>query len=153
NAHPFDHDLRQAMKSFGNTLYAARPGGLLLGLGRCPRGRGDLPLPNWAPPYPLLRPLLHLAGRGNILRPLAWFPVHYPPDQKFLLHFGLRMLHGNHLWFHGEGLEPGVGARIGLLRQWPTVAGMVEAAARRVGPYATVNVFPRAGISYVATPP
>jgi hypothetical protein len=152
NSRPFDADFRQGVKCLGNTLYAARPGGVVLGLFRCRHGLGDLTPPAWTIPYAGLRGILRLIGAGRIHRFSRLIGRMTSVEEQFLTHFGLRMLHRNHLWFHSDNLPPDLGRRLGVLRQFPTVEGMVEAAARTVGPRATVAVFPFGGATYVPDP-
>ncbi len=152
NSHPFDADLRQGLKCVGNTLPAVRPGGVILGFLRCTQGRGDMPTPSWTVPYPLLRPFLHAIGRENILRVLGWMRPQDPIEQRFLGHFGLQMLHRNHVWFYSNHLPPDLGRRLGMLRQFRRVSAMIEAAGAQVGSRTTVAVFPHGGITYAACP-
>jgi hypothetical protein len=148
NSRPFDADLRQGMKCVGNTLAAVRPGGLMLGLLRCDLGRGDIPVPSWTIPYPFLRPLLHAVGRSHILGLMNCLRPQDPVEQKFLGHFGLQMLHRNHVWFYSPNLRPDTGRKLGMVRQFSHVERMIAAAVSEVGPKATVAVFPLGGITY-----
>jgi nickel-dependent lactate racemase len=152
NSRPFDSDLRQGMKCFGHTLTACRPGGLMLGFLHCRNGVGDVPLPSWTVPYAALRPLLHAVGRRHLHGLLECLRPHDPVEQKFLALFGLQMLHRNHLWFYSDHLEPTVGARMGIFRQHTSVDGMIAAAVRKVGPHASVAVFPIGGATYSLWP-
>jgi nickel-dependent lactate racemase len=148
NSRPFDADLRQGLKCIGNTLPAARPGGVMLGCLHCAEGRGDLPLPSWTLPYAVFRPLLRVIGRERIrgLMKLLW--PRDPIERRFLGHFGLQMLRRNHIWLFSDNLPPDTGRRLGLLRQFTRLESMIAAAARRVGPRATVAIFPLGGATY-----
>jgi nickel-dependent lactate racemase len=150
NSSPFDADLRQSLKCVGNALPAVRPGGVVLGFLRCEHGRGDMPVPSWSVPYPLLRPFLHVVGRGNILRVLHWMRPQDPIEQRFLGHFGLQMLYRNHVWFYSDRLPPGLGRRLGMVRQFARVRDMIDAAVATVGTRATVAVFPRGGMTFAS---
>jgi nickel-dependent lactate racemase len=152
NSRPFDADLRQGMKCVGNTLFAARPGGVVLGMLRCTQGVGDVPEPSWTFPYPLLRLMLRVIPARKVLRVLEWFRPRDPVEQKFLGHFGLRMLRRNHIWFFGDNLPADVGRKIGMIRQFPDVDGMIRAARRKVGRRATVAIFPYGGATYASLP-
>jgi hypothetical protein len=148
NSRPFDADLRQGLKCFGNTLHAARPGGALLGFLYCQQARGDLPLPRRTLPYPLLRTLLRIPGQQRIIRLLHWFQRDQPIEDQFLGHFGLRLLQRNDLWFYSDKLEPSIGNKTGVLRQYDSIERMIAAAVRNFGPQATVAVFPSGGVTY-----
>jgi hypothetical protein len=152
NSRPFDADFRQAVKSVGNTLYAARPGGVMLGFFKCDQGLGDLAPPAWTLPYPLLRGLLRLIGAGRVHAFSRVIGRLASVEEQFLTHFGLRMLHRNHLWFYSDSLPADLGRRLGALRQFPAVEQMVAAAEKAVGPRATVAVFPFGGVTYVPDP-
>jgi lactate racemase len=149
NSRPFDADLRQGLKCVGNTLFAVRPGGVMLGFVRCDEGRGDLPLPSWTLPYPILRRVVRIARRDRILGWLERLRRRDPIEQSFLSHFGLQMLRRNHVFVYSENLPPDTGKRLGSLRQYGDVARMVADAERVVGPRATVAVFPLGGVTYV----
>jgi nickel-dependent lactate racemase len=152
NSRPFDADLRQGLKCIGNTLPAVRPGGLVLGCLRCREGRGDLPLPSWTLPYPVLRTVLRLMGRGHVLGFMNRLWPRDPVERRFLGHFGLQMLRRNHVWIFSDRLPADTGRRLGLLRQFTRVDDMIAAAVRRVGPRATVAVFPLGGATYARGP-
>jgi nickel-dependent lactate racemase len=148
NSRPFDADLRQSLKCLGNTLPAVRPEGILLGCLQCAEGRGDMPLPSWTLPYAVFRPLLRLIGRERIRGFMHLLWPRDPIERRFLGHFGLQMLRRNHVWFFSDHLPPDTGRRLGLLRQFIKVESMIAAAVRRVGPRATVAVFPLGGATY-----
>jgi nickel-dependent lactate racemase len=148
NSRPFDADLRQSLKCLGNTLPAARPGGIMLGCLQCAEGRGDVPLPSWTLPYAVFRPLLRLMGRERIRGFMNLLWPRDPIERRFLGHFGLQMLRRNHIWCFSDRLPPDTGRRLGLLRQFTQLESMLSAAVRRVGPRATVAVFPLGGATY-----
>jgi nickel-dependent lactate racemase len=148
NSRPFDADLRQGMKCVGNTLFACRPGGVMLGFVRCAEGRGDVPVPSWTLPYNVLRGVVRVAARKRLLRWLTLAKPRDPIEQRFLSHFGLQMLKRNHVWVYSDRLEPDTGRKLGMLRQYDGVERMLADAVRVVGPRATVAVFPYGGATY-----
>jgi len=152
NSRPFDTDLRQGMKCVGNTLFAARPGGIMLGLLRCNEGRGDVQFPSWTLPYSLVRFVVNLIRQSRVLNWLNLARPHDPPEQRFLLHFALQMVRRNHIWLYSDGLEPNTGRRIGTLRQYDALDRMLADAVRKVGSRATVAVFPQGGATYTCGP-
>jgi nickel-dependent lactate racemase len=149
NSRPFDADLRQGLKCIGNTLFAARPGGVVLGFTYCADGRGDVPIPSWTIPYPVLRPCLKALGQKRILGFVRCLRKHDPIEQRFLAHFGLQMLRRNHIWFYSDRLEPDLGHKFGMLRQYTDVEKMIADTVSKVGTRATVAVFPFGGATYV----
>jgi nickel-dependent lactate racemase len=152
NSRPFDADLRQGMKAVGNALFAARPGGMLLGFVYCRHGRGDMPVPRMNVPYWLLRRWMHRIGNKRIMKAVQIVKAFSPIEEKFLAHFGLQMLHRNHLSLYSEHLEPDTGRRMGLARQFQDVKKMIEHTEKLVGPTATVAVFPQGGCTYSRGP-
>lgn len=148
NSRPFDADLRQGMKCVGNALFAARPGGIMLGCLRCNAGMGDVRLPAWTLPYGLLRPVTRLMRRRKVLSWLQRMHPHDPVEERFLGHFGLQMLRRNHVWIYSENLDPHTGKQLGVIRQYGNVGRMMADAARTIGKQATVAVFPLGGASY-----
>lgn len=152
NSRPFDADLRQGLKAVGNALFAARPGGVVLGFMFCRFGRGDLPVPRLNLPYRMLRRLVHRLGNKRIMRMVNITRAMAPIEEKFLAHFGLQMLFRNHLSLYSDHLESGTGRRMGIARQYDDVARMVAEAETLVGENATVAVFPMGGCTYSRGP-
>lgn len=146
---PLDADLRQAMKCLGNSQFAVRPRGLVLGFLNCREGLGDMPLPRWTLSYPLLRFLVRLARKQRLLMWLRFLRRRDPIEQLFLTHFGLQMLRRNDVWIYSHGLAADIGQRVGAFRQYNSVAAMFAAAEKHVGRVPTVAVFPRGGATYV----
>lgn len=149
NSRPFDADLRQGMKCIGNSMYAVRPGGLVLGLLYCRQGLGDLRPPRWTLPYPMLRTLLRALGHSALRRVSDQLMRGSPVEDRFLTHFGLAMLHRNDLWVFSEHLPAGTGRKLGVIRQFSSLDAMLDAAVRRVGPAARVIAVPYGGMTYV----
>lgn len=147
NSRPLDVDLRQGMKCLANTLFAARPGGIVIGMLRCLEGLGDVQVPSARFPYGVSRLLARSLGRHALLLH-DWLRWHDPIEERFLGHFGVQMLQRNELWFYSDGVDPRVSGKLSLLRQFRSLETMMAAAERRVGRKATVAVFPLGGISY-----
>ncbi|MBL9123509.1 MAG: hypothetical protein JNG90_07735, partial [Planctomycetaceae bacterium] len=152
NSSPFDADLRQGMKCVGNTFFAARPGGAMLGFVRCTEGRGDLPLPPLTLPYGWMQRLVRFLGQQRIMPLVNVIKKFDPIEQKFLAHFGLQMLHRNDICIYSENLEPNVGKKLGIVRQYQQIDRMIAETVERVGREATVAVFPQGGVTYSRGP-
>ena len=152
NSSPFDADLRQGMKCVGNTFFAARPGGAMLGFVRCTEGRGDLPLPPITLPYNWMQRLIRTIGKQRIMPLVNVMKKFDPIEQKFLAHFGLQMLHRNDISIYSENLQPNVGKKLGIVRQYQQIEQMIAATVERVGREATVAVFPQGGVTYSRGP-
>ncbi|MBX7169043.1 MAG: nickel-dependent lactate racemase [Pirellulales bacterium] len=148
NSAPFDIDLRQSMKCIGNTSFAARRGGVVLGFLRCDEGRGDVEVPSRTLPYGALKLVTGVLGSKRIMNFVNLVRRGDPVEQKFLSHFALQTLHRNEIYVYSEQLEPDVGRKLGILRQYRDPDAMVAEALRKVGPRATVAVFPQGGCTY-----
>jgi nickel-dependent lactate racemase len=152
NSAPFDADLRQSMKCMGNTMFAARPGGMILGFLRCDGGRGDVTLPPRTLPYPINRTVMRVLGEHRIMPFVQVIKKHEPIEERFLTHFALQVLRRNHLYIFSQKLEPDVGKRTGVLRQFTDLKEMLAAAEAKLGSRATVAVFPQGGCTYTRGP-
>lgn len=148
NSHPMDADLRQSAKCLGNSLYAVRPGGVLLGCAYCEHGLGEMPIPKRTLPYPLLRLLLQVIGKQRVLPLVERVKKGEPVEEIFVGHFGLQMLRRNHLGLFSEKLPVETGKKMGLATTFDRVEAMVDWAARRAPRQATVWVFPYGGVSF-----
>ena len=56
------------MKCVGNIQESVRPGGLIIALVECRHGIGDVTVPAKSLPNKLLRGILRVVGKGNVLR-------------------------------------------------------------------------------------
>jgi nickel-dependent lactate racemase len=153
NSHPMDADLRQSIKCVGNSLFAAKAGGLLLGCVRCENGLGEMPVPRHTLPYPLLRTLVKLVGKRRILPLVERLKRGEPVEEVFISHFGLQMLRRNQLGLYSDILPASTGSKIGLARTFDSPRRFVRWAVTRTSPRATVWVFPHGGATYAAPPP
>jgi len=153
NSYPMDTDLRQSIKCVGNSLYAARPGGVLLGCVRCEEGLGEIAIPPRTLPYPLLRALVRVIGGRRVLPLVERIKKGEPVEEIFVGHFGLQMLRRNHLGLFSERLPVDTGKRMGLACTFDRVQSMIDWAVRRVPRRATVWVFPYGGSTYAEVAP
>lgn len=89
NSYPMDLDLRQSVKCLGNSLYAAKPGGVLLGCVKCQEGLGEIPLAKKTLPYPIMRTLLQIIGKERILPLVKKVKKGEPEEEVFIGNFGM----------------------------------------------------------------
>jgi nickel-dependent lactate racemase len=148
NSYPMDEDLRQSAKCLGNTLYACKPGGVMMGCVRCAGGLGEMPIPKVTLPYPLLRFLVHLIGKKRVLPLVERVKKGEPVEEVFVGHFGLQMLRRNHLALFSEILPAETGRKMGLARVYNDLDAMVRWVAGRAPRDATVWAFPYGGVTY-----
>ena len=153
NSFPMDLDLRQSAKCLGNTLYACKPGGVIMGCLRCEHGLGEMPLAKKTPPYTAMRLLLKIIGKKRILQLVEKAKKGEPIEETFLGHFALQMLRRNHLAIFSDSKEvpPDIGRKMGLAKSYRDVQEMLAWAAGKVTGRATIWVFPYGGTTYAAT--
>jgi nickel-dependent lactate racemase len=152
NSFPMDADLRQSIKCVGNSLYASRPGGIMLGCVRCDNGLGEMPMSKKTLPYWLLRSILKVIGKDRVLGLVEKAKQGEPVEEVFVAHFALQMLRRNHLaiFSDSEKLPENVGRKMGLARSYTNVQDMIGWAATKAPKNATVWVFPFGGATYAS---
>ncbi|MBF0552626.1 MAG: nickel-dependent lactate racemase [Deltaproteobacteria bacterium] len=148
NSFPMDADLRQSAKCLGNTLYAAKPGGVILGCVKCDQGLGEMPVGSKGLPYPLVRLLARLIGKRRILPLVERMKRNEPVEEVFLAHFGLQMLRRNHLGLFSQNLPPALDKKLGLARVFDDVSAMFTWAAQKAPAGAAVGAFRFAASPY-----
>ena len=146
---PLDADLRQSIKCIGNTLFACRPSGVLLGCVYCEHGLGELPVPARTLPYGMLRALVRLLGKRRILPLVQRVKAGEPAEEVFVGNFGLQMLRRNHLALFSEKLPVDTGSKLGTFRTFDHLERAIRWTAGRVRKDATVWIFPHGGATYV----
>jgi len=152
NSFPMDADLRQSVKCIGNTLYASKPGGIMMGLARSVNGLGEMPLAKKTLPYPVMRTILKLIGKKRVLPLVEKAKKDEPVEEVFIGHFALQMLRRNHIsiFSDSELLPPDIGAKMGIARSFTDIASMINWAASKAPSSASVWVFPYGGATYAS---
>ncbi len=150
NSYPMEFDLRQSVKCLGNTLYACKEGGVMMGCVKSEFGLGEMPLPKKTLPYSVMRTLLKLIGKKGVLPFVKKVKEGQPVEEIFIGHFGLQMLRRNHLAIYSDSslLPQDVGRKIGLARSFDTINEFVSWSRSRAPKRATVWVFPYGGSTY-----
>jgi lactate racemase len=149
NSFPIDLDLRQSIKCVGNSLYACKPGGVMMGCLRCDHGLGEMPASK-SLPYPLLRMLLKVMGKDRILPLVKKAKKNQPVEDVFVGHFTLQMLRRNNLAIFSDSaaLPPDIGKKLGLARSFTDVQKMISWAGSKVQRQATAWIVPCGGSTY-----
>lgn len=146
DSHPMDQDLRQGSKALANTIWAVRPGGVLLvlmramdGLGVFGLARSKLPLGrsalrSLAPVLVRLVPRLKLKGM--------------PDDERFFLYFALQAMRHCTLLVYAPTVP--ADARVGLpfVQFVESPEAALALAERSLPRRAQVLAFPHGGITY-----
>jgi nickel-dependent lactate racemase len=150
NSYPLDVDLRQSLKCVGNSLYACKPGGVMLGCVRCETGLGEMPIPKKTLPYPVLRALLKLVGKQGVLPLVKQIKKNEPVEEIFVGHFGLQALRRNHLGLFSDSpaLPPEIGKKLGMARSFTLTQDMIHWAQAKLPKRPTIWVFPKGGATY-----
>jgi nickel-dependent lactate racemase len=152
NSFPMDADLRQSVKCIGNTLYASKPGGIMMGFARSLNGLGEMPLAKKTLPYPVIRTVLKVIGKKRVLPLVEKVKKGEPVEEVFIGHFALQMLRRNHISIFSDShlLPPDVGARMGIARSFTDVPSIIKWAKSKAPSSASVWVFPYGGATYAA---
>ncbi len=150
NSFPMDLDMRQSAKCLGNTLYACKPNGVMMGCVRAEHGLGEMPLAKKTLPYTVMRTLLKILGKNRVLPLVEKAKQGEPIEEVFIGHFGLQMLRRNHLAFFSDSklLPPDIGRKMGLARSFTRIEQMVDWAASKAPTRSSVLVFPYGGVTY-----
>jgi nickel-dependent lactate racemase len=147
NAHPRDFDLWQSFKSVANTLWAARPGGVILCLSRCEAGMEGIRPPRWPLNAAWTRRLVRLLGPDGLSSLLMRLIPRLAGDAAFFVRMALQALHRNPILFASPTLFQA--GRFPGVEVFPDADGAVAAARRLLGdaPQRAV-VFPAGGITF-----
>ena len=153
NAAPRDLDLWQCFKCIPNTLWAARPGGVILCMARCPAAAQGMKLPRFAPRATWVRRIVRLLGAEGLYSLLTRACPSLAGDAAFFVRLALGALHRNPILMVSPALHA-AGVRLAGLEIF---ASPDEGIARTrailgVGPQKVV-VFPSGGTTYPVAPP
>lgn len=150
NSRPMDADLRQSVKCIGNTLYASKPGGVMIGMARAINGLGEMPLAKKTLPYVATRTILKVIGKNRVLPLVEKVKKDEPVEEIFISHLALQMLRRNNLAIFSDStlLPPDIGRKMGMARSFTDVKTLMNWASSRVPSAATVWVFPYGGATY-----
>ncbi|MGA8830105.1 MAG: nickel-dependent lactate racemase [Desulfomonilaceae bacterium] len=152
NSFPMDADLRQSVKCIGNTLYASKPGGIMMGFARSLNGLGEMPLAKKTLPYPVMRTILKVIGKKRVLPLVKKVKKDEPVEEVFIGHFALQMLRRNHISIFSDShlLPADIGARMGIARSFTDIPSIIRWAKSKADITASVWVFPYGGATYAA---
>jgi len=150
NSYPMEFDLRQSVKCLGNTLYACKPGGVVMGCVKSECGLGEMPLPRKTLPYAAMRTLMKVIGRKRVLPFVKKVKEGQPVEEIFIGHFGLQMLRRNHLALFSDSpvLPEDIGRKMGLARSFTNIDDLVGWTRSHAPHKASVWVFPYGGSTY-----
>lgn len=95
NAYPHDFDLWQSFKCIANTLWALRPGGVLIVTTPCEAGLHGMEVPNWPVSPAWTRCGVRLLGADALSSLLMRVAPQLAGDAAFFVRLALRTLHRN----------------------------------------------------------
>lgn len=152
SAHPRDFDLWQSFKCIPNTLWAARPNGVIICLARCPAGVNGMEFPSVKFSSTWARRLLHWIGPDTLPSLLIRTVPKLAGDAAFFVRLAAQALHRNPILMVSPVLHE-QGIRFPGLEVLPSVQAAVEAAGKILGtgPQKVV-VFPSGGTTYPVPP-
>jgi hypothetical protein len=150
NSHPMDLDMRQSAKCLGNTLYACKEGGVMMGMAKCEGGLGEMPLARKTLPYAAMRTLLKVIGKNRVLGLVEKAKAGEPIEEVFIGHFGLQMMRRNHLGIFSDSdkLPENIGRKMGLARSFSNLPDLISWADSKAPSRPTVWIFPYGGVTY-----
>jgi nickel-dependent lactate racemase len=148
NAYPRDHDLWQCFKAIPNTCWAARRGGVVICLARCPAGANGMKSLTW-PFSPLTtRRLIRFLGPSTICSIMDRAVRQLAGDSQWFIRLATQIIERNHIMMVSPTLlEQGV--KFPGIAMFATVDEALAAAGQLLGggPQ-TVAVYPAGGVSY-----
>jgi hypothetical protein len=158
NAHPRDLDLWQCFKCIPNTIWAARRGGVLICLARCPAGTHGMPVPRAPLSGAWGRRLLRWMGPTAVANLFIRCVPALAGEAAFFVRLATYALHRNPIFLVSPVLAES-GVRFPGLQIFASFKRAAKAAQAILGdgPQRVV-VFPSGGITYpvprgVAAPP
>lgn len=147
-SNPMNADLRQGMKCIGNVETCVKENGLILALLVCENGIGDIALPPKPMSNRLLRRILRILGRKNILWFIDTVKKGAGVEERFMAHFSMQVVRKNQLFVFSHKLPRDTGEKMGLFRQFRDIETMMEEARRFAPANAKVYVYPYGGVTY-----
>jgi len=148
NSAPMDTDLRQSAKCIGNMLGAVKEGGTILAFLRCSEGIGDFKISGRSLPRPLLKALVRMMNRDQMLGFLNRFRRELEVEEKFLALYALQILKRNEVLAYAPSLTHDQARRLGTFRIVSKPQDMIRQAAARAPRNPTVTIFPRGGVTF-----
>jgi hypothetical protein len=148
NAHPRDHDLWQSFKCIPNTIWAARPGGAVICLGRSPAGLHGMRLPRFRLSGTWARRLLRWFGPDAVANLGMRLAPQVGGEAAFFVRLAANALRRNPIFMVSPALRE-AGVRFPGLDIFGTLEEAVAAAEAVLGGGPKrVIVFPSGGTTY-----
>ncbi|MCG3179544.1 MAG: hypothetical protein BIFFINMI_01880 [Phycisphaerae bacterium] len=149
NGFPLELDFWQGFKSVANTVFAARPGGVVVALMRCAAGANNMPIPKWWFSRRVLRAVMRVTGRDGLISLMSRLTPQLHAEARFFVRFALSTIARNPVLVYSpnlvaEGVRfPGIEISDDLPALLARAAGLLGGA---IPP--NVTVFPEGGVCY-----
>lgn len=148
NSFPMEINFKQSMKCVGNSLPALKPGGVIMAFLRAERGLDDIPLPDKPPPLTILRAILRLIGKSNVMKFLNVVKKGLNVEERFLTYYSMRLIREYHLFCYVPTLSESEIEHLGFFHNCKTPQSVIESGARKLKKSARVAVFPDGGATF-----
>jgi len=148
NSYPMEINFKQSMKCVGNALPALKPGGVVMGFLRAERGLDDIALPDKAPPLAVLKTILRLIGKSNVMKFLDVVKKGLNVEEKFLTYYSMRLIREYQLFFYVPALSDQEIRHLGFFRHCRAPQAVIDEGARKLKKNAQVAIFPDGGASF-----
>ncbi len=148
NAHPRDFDLWQTFKCIPNTMWAARPNGVIICISRCEAGMNGIKPPPWPVSPRWTRRIVRALGSEAISSMLTRWVPQLAGDAAFFVRLALQTIHRNTIFMVSPALCAGGGVFPGIeLFETPEQAFQAAQELLGKGPQ-RVTVFPSGGVTF-----
>ncbi|MEW6079419.1 MAG: nickel-dependent lactate racemase [Thermodesulfobacteriota bacterium] len=150
NAHPMDINFKQSMKCVGNALPALKPGGTVMGFLRAEKGLDDIPEPKRSPlPLPVVKKILRLIGPSRVYAFLNLTRKGLNIEERFLYYYTMQLIRQYELLFFVPSLTAETVKALFFFNGFThTPQDVIRAGVKRLGPRASVAVFPEGGATF-----
>ncbi|MCU0849348.1 MAG: nickel-dependent lactate racemase [Spirochaetes bacterium] len=152
NSSPMDINFKQSMKGVGNSLPALRPGGTIMGFLRAERGLDDIRPPEDSKPLWLVRGILRALGPSRVMTFLNLVKRGLNVEDKFLIYYSMQLIREYDLYFYVPTVSDEEARRLGFFHSFGDPQSVINEAARKLPPDASVAVFTEAGATYPLIP-
>jgi nickel-dependent lactate racemase len=156
NAYPRDFDLWQSFKGVANTLWAARPGGVVICVTRCPAGANGMKSPPWPLNPTWTRRIIRTIGASALAGLVMRIVPSLAGDAAFFVRMACQICSRNPIFIVSETLAQ-EGLKFPGLHLFATIDQAIAAADKMLGKKPQrVTVFPNGGTTFptpTITPP
>ncbi len=150
NAYPRDFDLWQSFKCVGNTLWAARPNGIVICLTRCQAGANGMRSMPWPLNPTWTRRLLNWMGPETLSSLVMRLVPGLAADAAFFARMAAQACNRNPIYMVSQTLHS-AGMKFPGMDIFATPADAIATARKALGDSAQrVTVFPNGGITFPA---